>query len=1095
MKVSGSSFILLAVSASLSLAAECPCGYKDPVTGALWTDSIITYFNETDADTSVLLDPQHKTSFDGGKSGNNQDGSSAQVWTVANALNDYNDGFSSLWRTGYAPNNTVLPADDAGEREGGIQFDVQPADKSNRITWGSGLLTRRRDIQFGSFRASMIGPRPYQGGTILQFGVQHNSSEYIRSSIYSASDDFSQSTLQWGYSARNTDAEPYTQNLTQALGPSPWSNYVEHRIDWLGPQQLTFSNNATLSLDSVSQLNINKKLDKTNLPTLGGPISLSHYSAGDTSLNQSPPVYHQPSARVIYARLFFNSSSAQRHDSFEAGCSAAANTNICNTEDQKLRESTPFDPDALLAVVPPTSHRHIPLYSIVVCSAAGGLFVLLLVHALSVRSIRSHQAAKAAVRETADDGAESTELGWEYTDGKTSSAFGAGRISTDPARWEDPDFLASALQDWDADDADRDSLDGSTLDEDEYDCYDDPLGLNHKENLSDAGCRDSYPSHLQASGSAHSFNTLPQKFAHSETHSLSDSSHQLQVLSYVRSHTHEQHRSGADSDDGFTDLSHHLGSFSGDLPAARRAAFGGGGPAGVGAMQTSPSQARWSAPIVEWEPAPKTDSEQTDDAQMAQRKDTPHPGARPAMSSFAAKKQRLSQVLFGTGNTGQTASGAARVEYLDGLRGFACFLVSLHHFLLIFYGGITTAGQPLHYPGMETWLRKILGPIIANGGLNVGIFFCLAARVIANRYLVRGRLQDLAEAIHRRVPRLMLPISAAIVINYFLIEADAFHWVQRLASRTWSAWSYYEDYQNLGVFINDYLTLWFTIPPTVPALVSLYATGILWTVPIIVQSSWTVFLCALIAREMPNPKKRYPFYAACWGLSWYANRFDYFFLAGLIIADLDNRLRYRQKAVKGFSLVPASLQKHLPTRIASIRVHGQVFAWVIFLTGATFAWLDNNGDFGSDVVTGEHDIHPSLSSALPNAWNTATSGTPYTDPKFFDFLFVIGFFLLCDLCSSFRTFFQLRFWSSFGRNAFSLYLLHGVIFWSWGSWLCIKLLSADVPYWAAILVVFLTSYFWLAIVCEIFTRTFDAWGVGISKSFWRATSDGLGRRG
>ena len=48
-------------------------------------------------------------------------------------------------------------------------------------------------------------------------------------------------------------------------------------------------------------------------------------------------------------------------------------------------------------------------------------------------------------------------------------------------------------------------------------------------------------------------------------------------------------------------------------------------------------------------------------------------------------------------------------------------------------------------------------------------------------------------------------------MNYFLIEVDAFYWVRRLASRTWSVWSFYQDYNlaGAGEFLNDWLALWF----------------------------------------------------------------------------------------------------------------------------------------------------------------------------------------------------------------------------------------------------------------------------------------------
>lgn len=82
------------------------------------------------------------------------------------------------------------------------------------------------------------------------------------------------------------------------------------------------------------------------------------------------------------------------------------------------------------------------------------------------------------------------------------------------------------------------------------------------------------------------------------------------------------------------------------------------------------------------------------------------------------------------------------------------------------------------------------------------------------------------------------------------------------------------SFHNLGYFINDYISLWFTIPPAVPQLITTYATGILWTVPVIVQASWTVFTCALIAREFKNHYKRYLFYSLCIFISWYNNTFE-----------------------------------------------------------------------------------------------------------------------------------------------------------------------------------------------------------------------------
>lgn len=235
----------------------------------------------------------------------------------------------------------------------------------------------------------------------------------------------------------------------------------------------------------------------------------------------------------------------------------------------------------------------------------------------------------------------------------------------------------------------------------------------------------------------------------------------------------------------------------------------------------------------------------------------------------------------------------------------------------------------------------------------------------------------------------------------------------------------------------------------------------------VLQNTWTCVICALITREIKNPKKRYPFYSACILLSWWWNRFDYFFLTGLMLADLDVRFQYRQKA------------GHF----------GHAMAWFVFAIGATFTWLSFTGVLPDK---NEWGIHPDFVTGQPNKW--AGTEQAWYLPKATDGVFVISFFLLCDFSPPIRTLFQMRFWNVFGRNAFSLYLIHGMVFWSVGAVACLKMLAAGIPYWAAILLDLFLCYALLFVACELFTRTFDRWGITLSRSLWRAVTGGLGRR-
>ena len=222
---------------------------------------------------------------------------------------------------------------------------------------------------------------------------------------------------------------------------------------------------------------------------------------------------------------------------------------------------------------------------------------------------------------------------------------------------------------------------------------------------------------------------------------------------------------------------------------------------------------------------------------------------------------KIREVVFIKGSTMKTSTGEARIDYLDGMRGFACLFVSLGHFILIFYYGIADGTGPKHYPRMETWVRALLGPIIINAGLVLGIFFVLPSRTMCMRYLLKGGVQSMADSTIRRIPRLIIPVLGACLANYFMIDIDAYKWVPRLASRTWSIWSYWQNFDNVLVFANAVVTLWWASPPVSPALVTGYATGVLWTIPVIVQGMWTCMLSALIAHELKRPWKRFLFYA------------------------------------------------------------------------------------------------------------------------------------------------------------------------------------------------------------------------------------------
>ncbi|CAD6900522.1 unnamed protein product [Tilletia controversa] len=1227
--VSGLAAVLTSssVAAQTTTSPSCQCGYYDSVTDAIWTDRSITYFNETDARSNVVWQPPVSPSFEGINSAGDT-GNGIEDWAVGDHLNDWEDGFGATWLSGSKANNTYLPDNQVN----GLAMAVTPADRAARTSWGSLLVSRRRDILYGSFRAGITPPSTPGSGTLVRMAAWYNQSQDLVTNIVTT-DAQSTAFLQWDYSATGRDSRPVNSNLTSGDFPIGFQPR-EHRIDWL-PKVMRWSNSVE-GMIPYEQIFDDRGIF---IPSVAMPVSFRHYSNGDSRLMEGPPLKSTPVTTIKYVRLFFNSSLPGRQQEFESAC-ANTREQLCDVDDISLRASTEFSMESIQQQIPPAPTHTAPLYSKIITSASGGLFIIIFIHAMARRFINKRK-KEAEYMTQLREGEKQYNLsilqqpsgfntptprdintpvgsigynqrsirGGVSPDGSETPRFTAGNVSlhsgartpglpygaseyaTSVGSFDTKYDDADALAKWDDPRFMRDSDSESSDDDD--DIKDDPLNPIPRSLQADLhsfghGAFTATSGAMSPSGTSihHGTSYIAPEYRINNGRSVLSHSHSNGFLSAANSVRNfpteeeggeegsQQRHSGSrsfnsrprpplsvrlgrsvtdtwdvSSNDGALSVNgialtpdNRRGSVSNslrtqDMPGLSSAERNrwAGGLGGIGAPDSEVGHSsvghwdqnrrpsflrdgqsfvslegrehpvRWETKIMDWKPLDASaDGQQGGQlaAPASGKNPLPERSHEPAAKKIGRLARFWKSMLVGEGDGKATASGAARVEYLDGLRGFACFLVSFHHFMLIFYYHATTPAGQAHYLNFENYFHFILGPILVNGGLNVGIFFVLSARVIANRYLVRGRLQDLAEATYRRVPRLAVPISAAIIINYFLIQAQAFSWIRKLASRTWSTWSYYHDYDNVGFFLNSWMSLWFVTPPDVPLLISTYATGILWTVPIIVQTSWTIFTCALIAREFNNNYKRYAFYSFCLVLSWWNNRFDYFFIAGLMIADADNKLKYRAAAAKGVPLVPSFMRGCLPKGIANARVHGQVFAWAVFLAGAVTSWLyfigeefhDENGDslYGAMFNQLEWGVHPNYATAQPFS---ASGGKPtYVDPRLHDFFFVIGFFLLCDLCQSFRTFFQLRAWNFLGRNAFSLYLCHGVAFWSWGAWSCLQLLKAGVPYWATVTIVFITSYIILFIMCECFTRTFDVWGIGLSKSIWRAQSGGLGRR-
>lgn len=122
--------VLLACVALTASAVDCPCGFTDPTTGAIWTDALLTYFNETDVSSDIVMTPA-ASPYSEGEKGQGDTGTGTQDWSnIGGQVNEWEDAFGATYRSGVLLNNTALTNSQ-------LEMYVQPAEMKDRIVYGA----------------------------------------------------------------------------------------------------------------------------------------------------------------------------------------------------------------------------------------------------------------------------------------------------------------------------------------------------------------------------------------------------------------------------------------------------------------------------------------------------------------------------------------------------------------------------------------------------------------------------------------------------------------------------------------------------------------------------------------------------------------------------------------------------------------------------------------------------------------------------------------------------------------------------------------------------------------------------------------------
>lgn len=72
----------------------------------------------------------------------------------------------------------------------------------------------------------------------------------------------------------------------------------------------------------------------------------------------------------------------------------------------------------------------------------------------------------------------------------------------------------------------------------------------------------------------------------------------------------------------------------------------------------------------------------------------------------------------------------------------------------------------------------------------------------------------------------------------------------------------------------------------------------------------------------------------------------------------------------------------------------------------------------------------------------------------------------------------------------TVYLIHGIVFWSLGAWVCVNLSVLDgMPYWANLIVTAVVCYIFIALLSILITPLIEFTTKATMKNIWRWASD------
>ena len=1013
----GSIFWCLLVVPAVSLicnvqnVTDCSCGYYDPAIHEFYTDSAIVYFNETN-----LL--------------------SGEVFVPEAYENKYEKGWNSRYTQGSARSNVDIGMDDAAALNTSLRLYVDPSDHHHHVMGGS-VQTVRKDIFYGSFRALMRSPRSTITGSALSMTLHHNDSQTINLDIMTPDD----TEKAWvGLFMRNEfpdrDLGANFSALSNTSNIDPW-HYTEYRIDW-SEKKVDYYIGGIL-FRSV------KKDSKLNYPETPSPLRFKHWSVGNWFTMQGPPE-NRSEANVGWVRSFFNSSltTDDERKEFTARCDLRQ---ACSTDNMALRGASPFSSKSVAAwkqAELPSPARNIPKTILIICGCLSGFLVT---NALARRIPRRSKKSKLIKELEKFKERKFHPLAYRPTVQPMSDSPTA---MLSPPRSRPISYFADTAR-------------GT------------PMPASTPVGQSDFSLGDYLYSQKSAGTSIKTFDTKSKKPRMSWREYSDNFQVQLQTMGTAPPRTAAvvQHIPDRTEPRSYT---HKTTRFSEDL---------------ISPVTSGP-------PVVTFQESGVTAHSGSSSQDSISRSSSYNSPQRPAPSYFrtrviddhaSAEEVRLSEDDSEDERCKPVTTQlrkTPRVDYLAGLLVFSCILVTAIQFSLTFSPASVDPGADPHYK-TETWVRKTIGAYFLNlvwvGECTLslsatcanhlsGPFLLTSTRFLVQEYLEsNGDLLAVAQLTVKRPFRLLIPIFAIAMLEYFFMDSGAINWLEYMASVTWSTWPFTRVPNNFGYFLSEILELAYLIPNAAPQITFSYCTGVLWSIPVQLQGSWIALLGVIVIKEIKTPWKRFGYYSFCMLMHWYALSWGTYFYFGIMLADLEVNYRYR---------------RYLYAR--PLIYYPLIFVCILAAFGGLTIDMITQWT-GVNYAAWEYGIHPDGPTGQPIMLTGAVGYPQYYVPKLNGIVFAFGLQALVELSPLAQNFFAQKIFTFAFRHIFTIYLIHGFVFWSLGSTIFIYLSKHDFDYWKIVTIVAICCYSTLFLGVPILTPLVNALGKYIPRNVWQYANE------